>query len=83
MTKFLFYETHMFSWFEEDFSFPNAVLNLKEADVKKFSKPLCDLIELPFSMQTFQHLEVILFKLENFQFNNVYIVDLKRAYNQK
>ncbi len=40
---------------------PNEILIINQADVKVFKKPYCDIVELPFTMGTFDHLDVDIF----------------------
>ena len=56
LTKFSFYETHL--WKLDNMKLPKDILNLKEYDIRYFRKPDCVNTELPFSMKTFEHLEV-------------------------
>lgn len=52
--------------------------------MKKFNKPLCDLVELPFSMQIFQHLEVMFILFKNkLIVNHMFIICLKKSIQSK
>ncbi len=68
LSKFSFYETHLITWRSESMKLPNEILTINQADVKVFKKPYCDVISLPFTMGTFDHLEVDLV-LDKFKLN--------------
>jgi hypothetical protein len=55
LTKFSFYETHL--WRTDHMKLPSDIMSLKEYDIRYFKKPICSIVDLPFSMKTFDHLE--------------------------
>ncbi|RNA02773.1 tetratricopeptide repeat 17-like [Brachionus plicatilis] len=59
LTKFSFYETHLTSWHNQGFYLPKESLDIKRSTVKLFKKPFCDIISLPFNLNTFDHLDSI------------------------
>ena len=66
MTKFSFYETH--EWKNDEMKFSQDIMNIKEYDIRFFKKPDCNQIYMPFSLKTFDHLEVCLFSFLTLQF---------------
>lgn len=60
LTKFTFYETHLVSWNTQGFSLPKESLDIKRNTIKLFKRPFCDIVNLPFNLNTFDHLDVTL-----------------------
>lgn len=58
LTKFSFYETHLVQWENQGFFLPKESLEIKRTTVKLFKKPFCDIVNLPFNLNTFDHLDV-------------------------
>lgn len=56
LTKFSFYETLKMR--VEEMKLPKDIIQLKKIDIRYFIKPDCNSIDLPFSLRTFDHLEV-------------------------
>ena len=58
LTKFSFYESHLVLWHTQGFFLPKESLDIKITTVKFFKKPFCDIVNLPFNLNTFDHLDV-------------------------
>lgn len=58
LTKFSFYETHIVPYQTETMLLPNEIRRTNPDDVKMLRKPYCSIVDLPFSMENFDHLEV-------------------------
>jgi hypothetical protein len=72
LTKFTFYETYFINWPTYGLGLPKESLEVKRSSVKANKKPNCNLAELPFSMKTFDHLDVdIYFLISAFRKNNL------------
>ena len=63
LTKFSFYETHFIAWRSDGMNLPREILEIRYSDVRTFKKPYCDHVDLPFSMKTFDHLDVIILQV--------------------
>ena len=59
LAKFSFYESHFVTWRSDVMKLPKEIIEIDQAEIKIFKKPYCDVIDLPFTMGTFDHLESI------------------------
>lgn len=62
LAKFSFHETHFLALRSDLIKLPKEIMDIDQDDVKVFHKPNCEAVQLPFTMETFDHLESIQMK---------------------